>query len=139
MRARLSTLKTGAPLMRNTKPVACASPRPFRTWAKPLRTASMARSCASRSAPAALLMATSNARGCCAASSRDTHTPCSLRGALLGISASPMRSVSPVGSRSKIGFTAWPAGVPSRASDSCSPWRNPWAVKRCASTAGLST
>ena len=125
--ARLSTLNSGAPLICSASPPAFSSANPWRTRV-------MAACCASRSAPGALLIATSSARW----PWREDHTPSSLRGALPGISASAMRTVSPVGSRSRIGLMALPAGVPS--SDKVSPIasRSPVALKRCASTAGLS-
>jgi hypothetical protein len=71
-----------------------------------------------------------------AAPARDAQTPSSLRGALLGIRPSAMRTVSPVGSRSSSGLMALPAGVPSSDSDSLMPPRRPSAVKRWASRRG---
>ena len=90
--------------------------------------------CASRSAPSARVVAISTAR----VASRETHTPPALRGAVTGSIASAMRAVSPVGSRSSTGFNIAPAGVPSSAVVSSIAVRRPSAVKRAASTAGLS-
>jgi len=70
--------------------------------------------------------------------SRETQTPPSLRGARLGSIASAIRTVSPVGSRSRIGLINAPAGVPSSATVSSIAARNPSTVKRAGSTAGLS-
>ena len=100
---------------------------------RPARAAS-ARSWPSRSLPSARVRATSTARGAV----RETQTPSFERGARAGVSASAMRTVSPVGSRNRIGLTRAPAGVPS--SDSVSPIasRRPSLVKCAASTAGLS-
>ena len=88
----------------------------------------------SRSPPSARVVITSTARGAL----RETQTPCSLFGDWAGVSASAMRTVSPVGSRNRIGLTSAPAGVPSRASVSSIAARRPAALKRAASTAGLS-
>ena len=127
MRARLSTPNNGAPLICSARPLAAKG-------ANAARTRSIASACASRSAPGARTVISSSARGCW----RDTQTPCSLRGALAGISASAMRCVSPVGSRSSSGLTALPAGVPSSDSVSSIASRKPCGVKRSALTAGLS-
>ena len=94
--------------------------------------------CPSRSAPGALLMSTSKARCTCGGPWRETHTPSSLRGALVATKASPMRTASPVGSRSSSGLMALPAGVPNNDRLSAMASRKPAAVKRCASTPGLS-
>ena len=88
----------------------------------------------SRSPPAARVPASSIARGAL----RDTHTPASLRGELLGNSISTMRWVSPVGSRSSSGLVALPAGVPSSDSVSSIASRRPAALKRSGVTDGLS-
>ena len=97
-------------------------------------TAASARCWPSMSAPSATVVATSTARGAL----RETQTPCSTFGARVGVRASAMRSVSPVGSRNKIGFSSVPAGVPSSATVDSIASRRPAAVKCAASTAGLS-
>ncbi|MCY1310829.1 hypothetical protein D9M68_470290 [compost metagenome] len=84
----------------------------------------MATACASRSPPAARVVAIMSARG----ASRDIQTPASLRGALAGTSSIAMRWVSPVGSLSSKGLIAFPAGVPSIDRVSTMASRNPSAV-----------
>jgi hypothetical protein len=96
-------------------------------------TAASARCWPSRSAPSATVVATSTARGAL----RETQTPWSTRGARAGVSASAMRSVSPVGSRKRIGFSSEPAGVPSSEIVVSIASRRPATLKRAASTAGL--
>jgi hypothetical protein len=125
--ARLSTPNTGAPLTSSFNSGLFSA-------AKLARTCWMATAWASRSAPGARTVATSKARP----PWREAQTPSSLRGELLGISPSAMRTVSPVGSRSSSGLTAPPAGVPSSDKVSLMPSRRPSAVKRWAVTAGLS-
>ena len=127
MRARLSTENTGAPLICSVSPLAACG-------AKASRAPAMAAAAPSMSAPVALMVAISNARG----ASRATHTPCAVLGERDGISDSAMRCVSPLGSRSSRGRMALPAGVPSSEVASAMASRRPSAVKRCASTAGLS-
>ena len=129
--ARLSTPNSGAPLIWSVSPSRPGVP--VFSAAKLLRTVSMVACWASRSAPGALLTVTSKARS----PWREDHTPSTLRGALLGIRPSAMRTVSPVGSRSSSGLMAPPAGVPSRLSVSSMPSRSPAALKRWALTAGL--
>ena len=87
-----------------------------------------------RSAPSARVLMTSTARG----ATRETQTPFSTFGARAGSSASAMRIVSPVGSRNSTGLISDPAGVPSNARLSSIAARSPSALKRAASTAGLS-
>ena len=91
---------------------------------KALRARAIAADCASRSAPAARVVASSSARGAV----RATHTPCSLLGMLGAMSDSAMRCVSPVGSRASSGLSALPAGVPSSESVSSMASRRPAAV-----------
>ena len=91
---------------------------------KALRARAIAVDCASRSAPAARVVASSSARGAV----RATHTPCSLLGMLGAMSDSAMRCVSPVGSRASSGLSALPAGVPSSESVSSMASRRPAAV-----------
>ena len=78
------------------------------------------------SAPSARVVATSTARGAW----RETQTPFSIFGARAGVSASAMRSVSPVGSRKRIGLSSEPAGVPSSETVSSIASRRPAALKR---------
>jgi hypothetical protein len=75
----------------------------------------------------------STARG----AERETQTPSSIFGAWAGVIASAMRTVSPVGSRSRIGLISAPAGVPSSDKVSSIAARRPSGWKRAASTAGL--
>ena len=126
MRSRDSTANLPAPETTSLSPgVGAAS--------KALRMAARARCWPSMSAPSAAVVATSTARGAW----RETQTPCSILGARAGVSASAMRSVSPVGSRKRIGLSSEPAGVPSSETVASIASRRPAALKRSASTAGL--
>jgi hypothetical protein len=133
MRARLSTLNTGAPLSCSTKPCACSGARrPGARW----RWRPSGRRGRRRRRgwwPSAAHAACRRVRG------RATHTPSSLRGARAGISDSAMRCVSPLGSRGSSGLMASPAGVPSSDMASAMALRRPSGVKRSGVTAGLSS
>ena len=96
------------------------------TAANSWRTRCSARSCASRSAPAARVVSTITARD----ASRDTQTCPSLRGAWAGNMLCAMRTDSPVGSRRITALIIAPAGVPSIDVVSSIPARRPSTVKR---------
>jgi len=135
IRSRAATPKLPAPES-TTRSVASAST--FASgrcacWLKALPTAFSASCWPSRSLPSARVVSTSTARGAL----RETQTPFSLLGACAGVSASTIRTVSPVGSRSRIGLISEPAGVPRSESVSSIAARTPSTSKRAASTAGL--
>jgi hypothetical protein len=119
--SRLITENTGGPL---SSSLGFASPMSRVAASNAACTFAMATACASRSLPAARVVAIISARGAV----RDIHTPSSLRGALAGTSSMAMRCVSPVGSRSRNGLITLPAGVPSIDSVSLIASRRPPAV-----------
>ncbi len=125
MLSRLCTENTAVPLISRRGACAPCPRAPAAASPKARCTAAMASACASRSLPAAWVLASMTARG----ASRAAHTPSSLFGAVAGISASAMRADSPVGSRSSSGLKALPAGVPSSDSVSSTASRKPAAVK----------
>lgn len=132
MVSRVSTANTPGPVISRRQAAASGSTRAAASKAP--RTAAMAPACASVSAPAPAVWATSTARR----PSRETQTPWRDGGCALLSSWLTSVATSPVGSRGSMALATRPADELSRSRLSPRAWCSPSAEKRCGVTAGLS-